>query len=168
MSCRASSCFLNADINRSRNSNKVSFAAVSYREATKELWFRSYVHLTPILVSILFPIINSIFRSACRWQASLSCGTSPTASPAEGCSLLDPLSSGKSPEIDTLLLGKSIPQRQASIKVGVTIRSIQITRSFISNQCNPRCKLKDHFDNYHSYNCFHRKLLLDHSWFYLY
>jgi len=39
MSCRASSCFLNADINRSKHSNKVSFAAVSYREATKSLSF---------------------------------------------------------------------------------------------------------------------------------
>jgi hypothetical protein len=40
--------------------------------SNKELWFRSYVHLTPILVSILFSIINSIFRSACRWQAYLA------------------------------------------------------------------------------------------------
>jgi len=39
MSCRASSCFLNAERNRSSYSNKVSFAAVSYREATKSFGF---------------------------------------------------------------------------------------------------------------------------------
>jgi len=71
MSCRASSCFLNRDINRSRHSNKVSLLQFLIKKQQRPLvsFLRS---LTPILVSILFSIINSIFRSACRWQAYLA------------------------------------------------------------------------------------------------
>jgi len=106
MSCRASSCFLIADINLSKHSNKVSLLQFLIEKQQRPLV--SFLRSLNPHSGIDSLLDNKLDIPKCVQVASLSCGTSPTASPAKGCPLSDSLSSDKPPEIDILLLGKSI------------------------------------------------------------